>query len=353
MNRRLDFFMGALSPAGFHGYFDTLDAQDALHLYLIKAAPGCGKSTLMRCVAQKASGTVEYIHCSSDPDSLDGAILWSKNTALVDATSPHAMEPRFPCAKEDVVSLYHTLNSQTIGAHREEIIQLFHRCAGLQQQAVRHIAAAGELLEENRRTAQSFADLDRARLYARRLAARLLARKGPGASEQIRLLSAVTLKGIITFRETVSQLANNILVFHDEAGAVSPVILRELRLAALARGYQVISCWCPLAPEQKLEHLFVPQLGLAFLTGNRWHSFDFSGQRTVHCARFMDRDAIHSCRQRMRFDRRVAAELLQQASSLQQDAKQNHDLLEHFYQDASDFALVDRIRDDLLCQLHL
>lgn len=353
MDRQLNFFMGALSPAGFHGYFDTLAAQEALHLYLIKAGPGCGKSTLMRSIAQKASGTVEHIHCSSDPDSLDGIILWQQNAALLDATAPHAMDPRYPGVKEDVVSLYHTLDGDALRAHGKEVMGLFHCCAGLQRQAGRHIAAAGELLAENRRTAQSFSDLERARLYARRLAARLLPHKGPGASEQIRLLSAVTLKGIVTYRETVPQLAKNILVFHDETGAVSPVILHELRLAALARGYQVISCWCPLCPEEKLEHLFLPQLGLAFLTGNHWHSFDFAGQRTVHCARFMDGDALRSYRQRMRFDRRVAAELLDQASGLQREAKQNHDLLEQFYQNASNFDGVNQARNALLCKLGL
>ncbi len=353
MDRQLDFFMGALSPTGFHGYFDTLAAQDALRLYLIKSGPGCGKSTLMRSMLQRTSGTVERIHCSSDPDSLDGVILWKQKAALLDATAPHAMDPRFPGVREEVVSMYHTLDSDALRAHSKEVMGLFHCCAGLQHQAGRHIAAAGELLEENRRMAQGFSDLERAQLYARRLAARLLPKKGPGASEQIRLLSAVTPKGIVTFRETVPQLAKNILVFHDETGAVSPVILSELRRAALERGYQVISCWCPLAPEEKLEHLFLPQVGLAFLTGNRWHSFDFAGQRNIHCARFMDSDALRNCRQRLRFDRRAAAELLEQASHLQREAKRNHDLLEGFYQNAADFSRVNQLRDELMQKLKL
>ena len=71
-----DFFLGCLSPTGFRGYFHELARQPGLALWLIKAGPGCGKSTLMKQLAARGRGVVERIHCSSDPDSLDGAIFW-------------------------------------------------------------------------------------------------------------------------------------------------------------------------------------------------------------------------------------------------------------------------------------
>ena len=44
----VDFFLGALSPAGFTGWFAQAAAEDGQTAWLIKAGPGCGKSTLMR-----------------------------------------------------------------------------------------------------------------------------------------------------------------------------------------------------------------------------------------------------------------------------------------------------------------
>ena len=74
--QKLDFLLGAMSPCGFVGYFDQLLApRGEWNSLLIKAGPGCGKSTMMTKIADalvSQGETVELIHCSSDPDSLDG-----------------------------------------------------------------------------------------------------------------------------------------------------------------------------------------------------------------------------------------------------------------------------------------
>ena len=72
------FFLGANTPSGFYSLYDQLlPPTGAEDCFLLKGGPGCGKSTLMRRVAQavEARGlTVEYIRCSGDPDSLDA--IW-------------------------------------------------------------------------------------------------------------------------------------------------------------------------------------------------------------------------------------------------------------------------------------
>ena len=83
-----------------------------MQLYLIKSGPGCGKSTMMKQLAQLSAGPVQRIHCSSDPDSLDGVVFCDKNAAILDATAPHTLEPLAPGADEVVVSLYHTISTE-------------------------------------------------------------------------------------------------------------------------------------------------------------------------------------------------------------------------------------------------
>ena len=49
---------------------------------------GCGKSTLLRRIAahlEEQGETVELIHCSSDPDSLDGVICGARKFSVVNA----------------------------------------------------------------------------------------------------------------------------------------------------------------------------------------------------------------------------------------------------------------------------
>lgn len=88
--QELDFFLGALSPTGFSSYYTQVvkDAETQTSA-LLKAGPGCGKSTLLRRIAahlEEQGETVELIHCSSDPDSLDGVICGARKFSVVDAT---------------------------------------------------------------------------------------------------------------------------------------------------------------------------------------------------------------------------------------------------------------------------
>ena len=89
----MHFFLGANSPAGFVSFYDEITAQaENGRLFVVKGGPGTGKSTLMRRTAAALSQRekcFEYIHCSSDPDSLDAVVFPALNTAIVDGTAPH------------------------------------------------------------------------------------------------------------------------------------------------------------------------------------------------------------------------------------------------------------------------
>lgn len=92
--KTLRFFLGANTPQGFVSRFDQLaSVEDGWRVLVIKGGPGCGKSTMMRKVAERLGeeyGEVELIHCSSDVDSLDGVIVPALRFAIADGTPPHA-----------------------------------------------------------------------------------------------------------------------------------------------------------------------------------------------------------------------------------------------------------------------
>ena len=281
----VDFFLGTTTPAGFKGYFEPLRQEPGMQMYLIKSGPGCGKSTLMKRLAVKAEQKgepIQRIHCASDPDSLDGVIFLDKRAAIVDATAPHVMEPDAPGAEEQVVSLYHTLDADALHAHADEVKRLFAQNTALRSRAARYIASAGSLLLDSRRAEACSANFEKVRRYVKRL-----------------------------------------------------------RAEALARGYHIITCPCAMHPDDKIDHLFIPALRLAFLTDNRWHPVQLPGVQAVRCTRFVDRENLAGSRARLRFNERAAAELLEQAADLMAQAKACHDELETDYRAAVDFGKVD------------
>lgn len=95
--KQRDYFLGGNTANGFFSYYDFLIRQeDAAKIYCIKGGPGTGKSSLMKSIAaaaQQKGLDIDRIHCSSDPDSLDGLVIPARRLAFVDGTSPHADVP--------------------------------------------------------------------------------------------------------------------------------------------------------------------------------------------------------------------------------------------------------------------
>ena len=91
-NSGVRFFLGSNSPQGFVSRFDQLsDPTLGWRTFIIKGGPGTGKSTLMKKAAsamQDICPNLEYIHCSSDVDSLDAVIFPQLRVSIADGTAP-------------------------------------------------------------------------------------------------------------------------------------------------------------------------------------------------------------------------------------------------------------------------
>ena len=92
------YFLGANTYSGFYSLYHRFTSPaEGDFLCVIKGGPGGGKSTLMRRLgdAMRARGQqVEYVHCSADPDSLDGVKFPQMHIAYVDGTAPHEAVPQ-------------------------------------------------------------------------------------------------------------------------------------------------------------------------------------------------------------------------------------------------------------------
>ncbi|MBO8127474.1 MAG: hypothetical protein H0Z38_09620, partial [Firmicutes bacterium] len=101
-------FPGGNTSKGFYSFYDYIIEEDAEHIYIIKGGPGVGKSTFMRTIAQELLDSgykVEYHHCSSDTDSLDGVVFPELRVAFIDGTAPHIVDPRNPGGVDEILHL--------------------------------------------------------------------------------------------------------------------------------------------------------------------------------------------------------------------------------------------------------
>lgn len=358
--KRLQFLLGANTPQGFVSRFDQLvNPEEGWKTYIIKGGPGSGKSTLMKRVAEALEEEcpgMEYIHCSSDVESMDALVLPEKKAAILDGNPPHSLEPRYPGVVESLVDLTSCWDERKLAAHREEIVRLTGQISRCHEHCCRFLAAASSLLGDSYRVALGCVDLPKLNAYLGRLSEKELKRKAgpplPG-KEQVRFLTALTNQGVIQYTNTAKLLAQRIYLINDEYGAVSRLTLHYIRSKALEAGYDVISCYCPLSPFEKLEQLFIPELSLGFLTSNRFHSFDLEidPYRIINCQRFTDSQKLKEPKRQLTFNRKAAAQMLAQGEGLIQEAKELHDQLEQYYTGATSFKKVDRLTQQLIQKL--
>lgn len=352
-NNALHFFLGANTPQGFVSRFDQLgNADTGWRCYVIKGGPGSGKSTLMKKVAEAAAGyepDMELIHCSSDHASLDGVILPKMKVSVADGTPPHVIEPRFPGAYEVTVPMFACWDDDKLAENRREIVALSRRISGAHEHSIRFLAAAGSLLGDTYRMALEVTDKAKIGRYAAAFVQRELGKpKNPNPVDQARFLSAITDSGQVVFEETAKSLAERIIFVEDEWGAAGRLLLTAVRSHALQAGFRVVSCYCPLAPFDKLDHLFIPEAGVGLMTVNKFHKLTFDPVRTIHARRFCDVESLKLGRKRISFNTRAAAQMLDQASSLLHEAKLMHDRLEEYYKQAMDFEKADRLTQQYL-----
>lgn len=352
--KTVDFFLGSNSENGFVSHFLQLQNPAAGYkLYLLKGGPGTGKSSLMKGLAaspDRREAVVERIHCSSDPDSLDGVLFQNGRCAVLDATRPHAVEPSFAGAVETIVNLLSCVDDCRLEESKEEIVEVSGLISACHKKFCELLRCANALLDSNRRLILPYVDMEKIRRTAQRIAKREF-RVGknhlPG-KEQIRMLSAFTPKGLITYEETVAALCPNCIFIADEHRVCAPVLLQCLRQELKERDIGCYICYSPFRAGEEIDHILIPELRLAFLTVNKYEPMStLTPMRSIHASRFMDTDILRCRKQRLSFYRKTAAEILKEGVGVLAKAKEIHDALESFYLPCVDFSGVDGIGADL------
>ena len=351
----IQYFLGANTPAGFYSLYHQLsDPTTHQALYILKGGPGCGKSSLMRRVARHAQAEgldTITVPCSGDPDSLDALILPDLGAAIVDGTAPHVVEPACPGAVEKYIDLSQFYRWNELQGVKEDILATSALCSGCYKRVYRCLGAAGELLGDIHDRVASDALTQKLARRARGIITREV--RGSGAlvgEEHQGFLSAVTHRGVVTLWDTVKAQADRVYELWDSYGLAHD-LLAPILSAALATGHRAVACPNPMAPD-RLAHLILPDLSLAFVTSNQECPWPHHSYRRLRLDAMIDRELYRSCRPRLRFARKVAQALTDQGIDGLAQAKAAHDRLEGLYNPHVDFEGVyetaDRVAGEIL-----
>lgn len=332
------FFLGANSPAGFYSIYDNFTEKVETMLYILKGGPGCGKSSFMRTIADGvcADGQhVEYIHCSGDPNSLDAVYFPDTGIGYIDGTAPHVTEASFPAATAQYLNLGRFYDVAAIRPCTPQIAAIHQKYKAFYKDAYTVIAAAQAVSSLSIPTPPT--DILQAveKRAAGTISREIPKQKSEPGTAVKRFLSALTCSGSVYRYDTVPALAQRTFLLDNDCG-LAPYFLDPIAAAALKSGYDIIVCPDHLAP-QRIRHLFVPALSLAFVSQTSVSPYPFDATKHIRLDAMFEKGCTRQDRIKRRTYRKIGNALLDDAVELLWQAKSLHDDLEAVYNPHVDF----------------
>jgi len=333
-----NFFLGANSGDGFQNLFGEIAELESTHdLMILKGGPGAGKSTFLKEIgrAMEAAGTpVEYLWCSGDPTSLDGVTLPELRCAAVDGTPPHVVEPQYPAAIDRCVDLGRFYDLTAAKSARTEIIARTREYRAAYVRACHSLRAARQVELDAVNEMQRGMDWRRAARRVSGIIGREFRRRGREEGRCTRrFLGGFTCQGPVWRFDTVDTLCPKVYELAD-SWELSGRLLQSLAREAGRTGWNTIACLAPEEPE-RMEHLLVPGLGLAFVTSGP--GMKYSGGRPYRRIRLDAMIGQTENRARVKFETRMAGILREEAVAALAEAREAHDALEAIYNPYVDF----------------
>ncbi len=340
-NTSKKYFLAANSCDGFISYFSSAYyPKEGWQAYIIKGGPGTGKSTFMKRVAQAAEEKdfeVEYCFCSSDPDSLDAVIIPQRKIIIMDGTAPHTSDPIYPAVSDRILNFGDFWNEKLIKNHTQEIINLTDKNKSLHKTAARYLSSAGCLLKDSFNGQSTGINISKTKNFAKKLCEKSIRKQGKGQKESIRFLSGISPKGIINFSDTLLGFNEKPIIIDDEFGAVSNMIMNEVRNFALNNHYEILIFKNALLPDL-IDCIVIPQLHFVLARENKMFKIN-SDVRRIHAERFIENEKIKI--KRLKYNQKTAKAILEAAAQTLKKAKETHDALESFYIKAMDFNMLE------------
>ena len=333
------YFPGGNTPEGFFSYYrEITDSRKSGKLAVIKGGPGTGKSTFLKSLGKtlcEQGETVTYLHCSSDPDSLDGIFLPDYNSAVIDGTSPHITDATYPGAYDMVLNFCDFIGDIS---EKETIRSESRLATSTFMEGYCYLRSAKALQQLMHQRSEKALLEDEIRSFSLDIAKRIATFPANGFRKNV-FLSAITGKGLVNFlKENLS--GYHVISVESEVGDATHRLMEMVQNACSLRNADMILCRCPMNP-QKTEHLIFPSANLALITSHQYHSCTDADE----IVSFSD---MITKRTSNRFARLLYDELLQLAIQTFETAAIHHNRLEAVYRTVTDYSAIESFQQKTL-----
>lgn len=350
----INYYACANSAHGFVSYFeDNIKMLDKL--YILKGGPGTGKSTLMKKIGNEwynRGFDIEYIHCSSDNNSIDGVIIPTIGIGVVDGTAPHVIEPRAPGAIEDYVNLGMAWDSKKLAMSKNKILDIKSSISSCYANTYEYFKKGLKIHDEWEKIYLENIDFHKLNSITDSLIAAFFYNQTANKQSIIknRFFGGATPKGSVDFVMDLTENIEKRYFIKGRPGSGKSTMLKKIAHAAKEKGFDTEIYHCGFDPNS-LDMVIIRELNIAIFDSTAPHEY-FPTRKPDEIV------DVYALAIKAGTDEKYKGELdsiIARYKSTVNDgiaqlakAKQLHDELENIYIDAMDFNEIDKISKDLL-----
>lgn len=353
MGKVLNYYAGGNTARGFYSLYES-NLAGLSRLFILKGGPGTGKSTLMKKLGKEWNEKgydIEYLHCSSDNDSIDGVIIRSLGFGIVDGTAPHVIEPTLPGAVEEYVNLGVAWDSAKLQTKKTEIEKISAEMKAAFSGAYALFGEALRVHDEWEKIFIENMDFDKANALTEELLGKLFGdnKLNKVADVRHRYLGAATPKGAVDFVPNLTEgLAVRYLI-KGRPGSGKSTMLKKIATEAENRGFDTEVYHCGFDPHS-LDMIIVRELGFAIFDSTAPHEYfpERVNDRVIDLyGTIIAPDTDEKYETEIKDVSKRYRDYMNHAIASLATAKSLHDELEDIYINAMDYGKIDEITAEL------
>lgn len=340
-------FPGGNTPQGFFSYYDYIIPTDATRIFIIKGGPGVGKSTFMKRIGDemlKRNYDVEFHHCSSDNNSLDGLTIPALQIAFIDGTAPHIVDPKNPGCVDEILNLGDFWDESKMARNKTQIIETTVEIGKNFKRAYHILKAAKAIYDDWKMTNRDAMNYAMANQKAADIMTAIFPENRVTGAGKMRKLfaSAITPDGPVNHLSSIIDVMPKRYVIAGAPGTGKSTLIEKIAAQAIASGLDVEAYFCPLDP-LKMEHLIIPSYNVAVTTSSAPHLYTKAATMSIDMNDCLNPTILAKSEEILIYDRNTFWPLFNTAVSHLNKAKALHDELETYFVPNMDFVGIQNL----------
>lgn len=353
------YFPGNNTPDGYYSFFNNIISwKKAKRIIIIKGGPGVGKSTMIRNITNKLVEKgldIELLHCTADSNSLDGLIVRDHNIAVVDGTSPHMIDPKFPGCIDEIVNFGDFWDESGLQQNREQIFILQEKVRNLYKRVYKYLKTCRLILDDLEEIYMGAIDDNINESISQDIIDRVfkgIKRNNNNSFQRHMFASGITPEGSINFLDNLFQNIKHRFIISGNPGTGKSVLLKKVLDQAVSKGLDVDVFHCSMNPK-KIEHIIIKEIDVGFITSVEPHVLSNvrEDDELIDMNSVLDNTRLEDLKDFIEYDKHISSELFNKAIETLKKVKKTRNELESIYISNMDFEVTNIARENILSKI--